>query len=82
MEIEDEEVNLKTVRVRVPVTRDVYYKIQVKDPKNLDEVKEKLRKGDAANWESDPDFYEHLGDSFWECVGEIEADNVEELPCL
>jgi len=42
------------VRVRVPVTRDVYYVVEVEDPGDVDEVSRALARKDPSNWESDP----------------------------
>jgi hypothetical protein len=52
----------KKVRVRVPISRDVYYVVEVEDPSDTDEVSRALARKDPSNWESDPCFYEHLGD--------------------
>ena len=52
----------KKVRVRVPISRDVYYVVEVEDPSDTNEVSRALARKDPSNWESDPCFYEHLGD--------------------
>jgi hypothetical protein len=75
--MEDEVQKLKKVRVCVPVTRDVCYVIEVKDPGNIDEVSEALAKKDPSQWESDPCFYEHLGDEWKNLVNKVKEENIE-----
>ncbi len=70
---------LKKVRVWVPVTRDVSYVVEVKDPGNMDEVSEALAKRDPSQWESDPCFYEHLGDEWKNLVNQVKEENIEIL---
>lgn len=65
------------IRVRVPVMREVTYLIDVPDPDDLEAIKEQLKNTDASNWEDDPCFYEHLGESFRDCVDEITEEHVE-----
>jgi hypothetical protein len=77
--MEDEVQKLKKVRVRVPVTRDVSYVIEVKDPGNISEVFEALAKKDPSQWESDPCFYEHLGDEWKNLVNKVKEENIEIL---
>jgi hypothetical protein len=52
---------LKKVRVWIPVTRDVSYVVEVRNPGSMDEVSEAQARKDPSQWESDPCFYEHLG---------------------
>ncbi len=76
----DEEVQkLKKVRIWVPVTRDVSYVVEVKDSSNIDEVSEALAKKDPSQWESDPCFYEHLGDEWKSLVNKVKEENIEIL---
>ncbi len=70
---------LKKVRVWVPVTHDVGYVVEVKNPGNMDEVSEALAKRDPSQWESDPCFYEHLGDEWKNLVNKVKEENIEIL---
>jgi hypothetical protein len=65
------------VRVRVPVTRDVYYVVEVEDPNNIDKVSRALARKDPSNWESDPCFYEHLGDVWKHVVDKVQKQDIE-----
>jgi ribosomal protein L11 len=65
------------VRVRIPVARDVYYVVEVKDPSDTDEVSRALGRKDPSNWESDPCFYEHLGDVWKQVVHDIKREDIE-----
>ena len=65
------------VRVRVPVTRDVYYVVEVKDPSDTDGVSRALARKDPSNWEFDPCFYEHLGDVWKHVVDKVEKEDIE-----
>ncbi|MFZ3169582.1 MAG: hypothetical protein WA130_18365 [Candidatus Methanoperedens sp.] len=65
------------VRVRVPVTRDVYYMIEVEDPSDVDEVSRALARKYPSNWESDPCFYEHLGDVWKRVVYKVQKEDIE-----
>ena len=67
------------VRVRVPVTRDVFYVVEVEDPSDVDEVSRALARKDPSNWESDPCFYEHLGDVWKHVVDKIQKEDIEIL---
>jgi hypothetical protein len=67
----------KKVRVRVPVTRDVYYVVEVEDPSDTDEVSRALARKDPSNWESDLCFYEHLGDMWKHVVDEVQKEDIE-----
>lgn len=67
------------VRVRVPVTRDVYYVVEVKDPNDTDEISRALAGKDPSNWESDPCFYEHLGDEWKNLVNKVKREQIEIL---
>lgn len=77
--MEEEIQQLKMVRVYVPVTRDVSYVIEVKDPGNIDEVSEALAKKDPSQWEYDPYFYEHLGDEWKNLVNKVKKEHIEIL---
>ncbi len=70
---------LKKVRVCVPVTRDVSYVVEVKNPSDMDEISEALAKKDPSEWESDPCFYEHLGDEWKTLVNKVKEENIEIL---
>jgi len=65
------------VRVRIPVTRDVYYVVDVDDPGDVDEVSRALTNKDPSNWESDPCFYEHLGDVWKHVVDKVKKEDIE-----
>ena len=67
----------KKVRVRIPVTRDVYYVVDVEDPGDVDEVSRALARKDPSNWESDPCFYEHLGDVWKHAVDRVKKEDIE-----
>ena len=67
----------KKVRVRVPITREVYYVVEVEDPSDVDEVSRALARKDPSNWESDPCFYEHLGDIWKHVVGKVQKEDIE-----
>jgi hypothetical protein len=67
----------KKVRVRVPITRDVYYVVEVNDPSNTDEVSMSLARKDPSQWESDPCFYEHLGDVWKHVVDKVQKEDIE-----
>ena len=67
------------VRVRIPVTRDVYYVVEVEDPSDIDEVSRALARKDPSNWESDPCFYEHLGDVWKHVVDKVQKEDIEIL---
>jgi hypothetical protein len=65
------------VRVRVPVEFEVDYVIEVDDPNNVDEIQEKLLETDASRWETDPQFYERLGDAWYNFVRKIRKEHIE-----
>jgi len=67
----------KKVRVRVPITRDVYYVVEVDDPTNTDEVSMALARKDPSQWECDPCFYEHLGDVWKHVVDKVQKEDIE-----
>jgi hypothetical protein len=67
----------KKVRVRVPITRDVYYVVEVDDPSNIDEVSMSLARKDPSQWECDPFFYEHLGDVWKHAVNKVQKEDIE-----
>jgi hypothetical protein len=77
--MEEEAQQLKKIRVWVPMTHDVSYVIEVKDPSNIDEVSEALARKDPSQWESDPCFYEHLGDEWKHLVNKVKKENIETL---
>jgi hypothetical protein len=65
------------VRVRVPVTRDVYYVVDVGDPSDVDEVSRALARKDPSDWESDPCFYEHFGDVWKHAVDKVQKEDID-----
>jgi hypothetical protein len=67
----------KKVRVRVPVTRDVYYVVEVNDPSNTNEVSRSLARKDPSQWECDTCFYEHLGDVWKHVVDKVQKEDIE-----
>ncbi|MCZ7405170.1 MAG: hypothetical protein O8C67_09605 [Candidatus Methanoperedens sp.] len=67
------------VRVIVPVSFEVSYIISVKDASNIEEIQEQMRIRDASLWETDPQFYERLGDDFDEFVKKITQENIERV---
>ena len=67
----------KKVRVRVPITRDVYYVVEVDDLSNTDEVSRSLARMDPSQWEGDPCFYEHLGDVWKHVVDKVQKEDIE-----
>lgn len=77
--LQDKVERVKLVRVRVPISFEVCYIIEVKDSNNIEEVQEQMRKKDASLWETDPQFYERLGDDFDEFVKNITQENVERV---
>ena len=68
--------NLKRIIVSVPFVSSVQYEIAVKNPEDLEEIKEKLREKDASEWMHEPNFYEELGQNWDENIEEIEKDGV------
>ncbi len=67
------------VRVRVPVKFEVDYVIEVNNPDDVDEIQEKLLVTDASRWESDPQFYERLGDDWYYFVRKITKEHIEKV---
>ena len=67
----------KKVRVRVPITRDVYYVVEVDDPSNIDDVSRSLARKDPSQWECDPCLYEHLGDVWKHVVDKVQKEDIE-----
>jgi hypothetical protein len=67
----------KKVRVRIPITRDVYYVVEVDDPSNIDDVSRSLARKDPSQWECDPCFYEHLGDVWKYVVDKVQKEDIE-----
>ena len=67
------------VRVRVPVEFEVDYIIEVNNPDDVDEIQEKLLDTDASRWESDPQFYERLGDDWYYFVREVTKEHIEKV---
>lgn len=51
-------------RVEVP------YELEVEDPTDIKEIKDKLLDIDPADWYSDPEFYENLGSEWRHLVEE------------
>ncbi len=72
----------KKGRVRVPITRDVYYVVEVDDPTNTEEVSMALARKDPSQWECDPCFYEHLGDVWKRVVDKVQKDDIEILDSI
>ncbi len=62
--------------VLVPVKFKVGYSLEVNDPENLEEIKDKLQSIDASDWDEDPQFYESLGDNFRDFIGNITKENI------
>ncbi len=74
------------VRVRVPVKFEIDYVIEVNNPDDVvnnpddvDEIQEKLLVTDASRWESDPQFYERLGDDWYYFVRKITKEHIEKV---
>ena len=67
------------VRVRVPVKFEVDYVIEVNNPDDVGEIQEKLLVTDASRWESDPQFYERLGDDWYSFVRKITKEHIEKV---
>ncbi len=67
------------IRVRVPVTFEVEYIMDVEDSKNVEKVAEQMMDMDASSWETDPEFYEKLGDNFNSYILNITKEHIEEL---
>ena len=77
---ESDDGNCRTkVRVRVPVKFEVDYVIEVNNPDDVDEIQEKLLDTDASRWESDPQFYERLGDDWYYFVRKITKEHIEKV---
>jgi hypothetical protein len=76
---EYEESELTKVRVSVPYSTTVSYIVHVRNPGDMNEVSEALANRDPSNWESDPCFYEILGDSWKYMVNRIRKEDVEIL---
>lgn len=73
------EGQLQRIRVRVPVTREIDYIVYVENPDNIEEVSAALEKKDPSEWETDPCFYEHLGDA-WKNIGsKITRESIDML---
>jgi hypothetical protein len=51
--------------------------VEVEDPSDVDEVSRALARKDPSNWESDPCFYEHLGDVWKQVVHDIKREDIE-----
>ena len=62
--------------VFVPVKFKVGYSLEVNDPENLEEIKDKLQSIDASDWDDDPQFYESLGDNFRDFIGNVTKENI------
>lgn len=76
---ECEDSELTKVRVCVPYSTSVSYIVHVRNPCDLNEVSEVLADKDPSNWESDPCFYEQLGDRWKYMVNGIKKEDVEIL---
>ncbi len=72
-----EEPKLTKVRVGVPYSTLVSYIVHVRNPGDLNEVSEALANKDPSKWESDPSFYERLGDEWKYMVNRIKEEDVE-----
>ncbi len=64
------------VKVYLPFSATVEYTVEVEDPNNLEEIKEKLLQKDATDWSNCPDFYEVLGSNFRDFVKKISKEDV------
>lgn len=51
--------------------------VDVEDPSDVDEVSRALARKDPSNWESDPCFYEHLGDVWKRVVDKVQKEDIE-----
>lgn len=70
------EIGIKEVTVFVPVRLSVVYTVEVEDPTDLEEIKERLRQKDASHWADDPNLYENLGDEFRRFVEKVTEKDV------
>jgi|Deesub1362B_J571_1020462.scaffolds.fasta_scaffold15179_1 hypothetical protein len=64
------------VKVYVPFKSAVEYIVDVEDPNNIEEIKEKLYQKDPSDWNDIPNFYEVLGANFREFVKEVTEDDI------
>jgi hypothetical protein len=64
------------VIVWVPFESGVEYEVDVKDPRDLEEVKEALEEKDPADWYSEPDFFTSLGSNFSDYIQSVTLDDV------
>lgn len=64
------------VYVEVPFKTSVAYKVRVKNPKNIDQIYNALRKLDPSHWNSDPDFYEQLGSDYNSLIEKVTLADV------
>ena len=78
-ENENWETGLSKVRACVPYSTFVSYIVYVKNPGDINEISEALANRDPSNWESDPCFYEILGDSWKHMVNKIIKEDIEIL---
>ena len=73
------DMNFTKVRVRLHVEFEVDYIIDVKDPDNVDEIQEQLLDIGASRWESEPQFYERLGDDWYSFVRKVTKEHIEKV---
>jgi len=69
----------KKVRVWVEFRYSVPYVVEVKNPKDLKEIKEALMEIGPEGWEVEPDFYETFADRWEEEVESVEESDIEEI---
>ncbi len=62
--------------VFLPVKFYVEYSLEVDDPENLEEIKDKLQSKDASDWDDDPQFYENLGDNFRDFIKDMTKEHI------
>ena len=55
------------------------YSLEVDDPENLEEIKDKLQSKDASDWDNDPQFYENLGDNFRDFIKDIRKEHISTI---
>lgn len=67
------------VIVRIPVVFEVDYIIKVNDPDNVDEIQERMLKFDPSRWENDPQFYERLGEGWYDFVRKVTKEHIEKI---
>jgi len=65
------------VIVWLPFKCRVPYLVEVKNPEDIEEIKEKLLELDADAWLEDPNLYEKLGSNFRDFVKEITPEDID-----